>query len=38
MFLALAAKLVGGGEQHAAGTAGGVVDALAGLDLEHLSH
>jgi hypothetical protein len=27
-----------GGEQHAAGAAGGIIDALAGLRLEHLGH
>ncbi len=37
-FLALAAQLGGGGDQHAAGAAGGVVDRLARLGLEHQRH
>lgn len=37
-FLALSAQLGNGGEQHAAGAASGVVDALAGLRLEHCCH
>ena len=37
-LLALPAQVRDGGEQHAAGAAGGVVDALAWLRLEHLGH
>ena len=37
-FLALAAQMRDAGEQHAAGAAGGVVDGLARLRLEHLGH
>ena len=37
-FLALPAQMGDAGEQHAAGAAGGVVDGLARLRLEHLGH
>ncbi len=38
VLAAAALDLVQGGDQHAAGAAGGVVDALAGLGCEHLHH
>jgi hypothetical protein len=38
VLAAAALHLIQGGDQHAAGAAGGVVDALAGLGLEHLHH
>ena len=37
-LLALAPQLGGGGDEHAAGAAGGVVDRLAGLGLQHQRH